>query len=120
MLEKLSWGRYNKSTKNDRDEFLKTAMEMVKKYGWENEEVYPYSFPLKITKILDDFADFDRCTEGSKEYLIQLVNGLADILNKWEEKELEEKVEVRIKQTGKVIKISRSSLELLGKFVEVV
>ena len=60
----------------------------------------PYSFPVKVTKIVNDFREFDRCTSGSKCYLIELVNGLADILNAWERTELAPKVRMLIR--GKV------------------
>lgn len=66
-------------------EFVKEAERMVREYGWEDRNVHPYGFPMKVTKIISDLKDYDKCTRGSKEYLVDMANGLADIINKWEE-----------------------------------
>ena len=83
---------------------------MVNKYGWHDMIVHPYpNCPLKVTKILSDLRDYDNCTKGSKEYLVTLANGLADILNKWEEYENQPLVSVRVLKTG-VVKMLREEL----------
>ena len=103
MLNKLVWGTYKKSDANERKAFLDEADRMVREYGWQDRTVMPYIYPVKVTKILDDFRDFDRCTSGSKCYLIALVNGLVDILNAWERQEMTPKVKMLV--NGKVKEI---------------
>ena len=105
---------------SDVAEFIATAENMITQYGWQNKTVHPYSFPMKVTKIIEDLKDSDRCTEGSKDYLIALANGLAPIMNSWEEYEHAEKITVRIKKSGKIIKILASDLEMFADLVEAI
>ena len=102
MLQKIT-GRYGLQAQVE--SFIKEAERMVQEYGWQEWTVHPYSFPMKITKIVDDLKDYDRCTKGSKEYLIQLANGLAEIMNAWEEREKAPKIRVMVLDSGKVIEI---------------
>lgn len=81
--------------------FVKEGWRMVKQYGWYDKVVYPYSFPVKVTKLLHEIADYGKCTEGSKAYLNSMANGLGDILNHWEAYEQEEDVEV-VKNDGTI------------------
>lgn len=104
----------------DVDEFIKIAENMITKYGWQEKTVHPYSFSMKVTKIIDDLKDYDRCTKGSKEYLISLANGLAPILNSWEEYENAEKITVRVKKSGKIAQILAEDLDAFSDLVEVV
>lgn len=120
MTQKIQWGTYFKTPREIRNEYIKAAWDMVNKYGWQDRMVYPYSFGMKVTKILEDMNDFDRCTSGSKEYLVSLFNGLVDILNAWERDELEEKIEVRIITSGKVIKINKKDLDMFEGLVEAI
>lgn len=101
-------------------EFIATAENMIAKYGWQDKTVHPYSFPMKVTKIIEDLKDYDRCTEESKDYLIALANGLAPIMNSWEEYEHAEKITVRIKKSGKITKILASDLEMFADLVEAI
>ena len=87
------------------DSFVKEAERMVQEYGWQERTVHPYSFPMKVTKIVDDLKDYERCTSGSKLYLIGLANGLAEIMNAWEEQEKAPKIRVMVLDSGKVIEI---------------
>lgn len=98
--------------------FVKDAEAMIVKYGWQEKTVMPYSFKMKVTKIIDDLKDYSRCTRGSQEYLISLANGLAPIMNKWEEYENAKKITVRIRKSGKIIRITADELELFDDLVE--
>lgn len=101
-------------------EFIKTAESMIVKYGWQDKTVHPYSYPMKVTKIIEDLKDYDKCTEGSKDYLIALANGLVPIMNSWEEYEHAEKITVRIKKSGKITKITADDLEMFADLVEAI
>lgn len=101
MISKLRQG-YIKASCKEVEAFVRDAEDMVNRYGWEEREVHPYSFPVKIKKILNDLRDYDRCTSGSQEYLISLANGLADIMNKWEEHEKAPKIKVRSLKDGAI------------------
>ena len=83
------------------EEFVKEAERMIELYGWQDMITHPYpNCPVKVTKIIADLKDYDRCTRGSKEYLVMLANGLGKIMNKWEEYEQQPKIMVRILKTG--------------------
>ena len=93
----------NESTKrSDLIAFVKEAERMIAVYGWEDLNVYPYSYPVKLTKVIADLKDYDRCTSGSKAYLILLANVLAPILNAWEEHANDPKVSIKILSSGKI------------------
>lgn len=115
MLKQLIWERYRKSTADDRAAFIAEAERMIEDYGWEDREVFPYNFPIKVTKILGDFKDFDRCTSGSKEYLIHMVNGLAEIMNAWEDYEMLPKVKILVLESEKVVEVSEDMAKMLVK-----
>ena len=102
--------------------FVKEGWRMVKAYNWYDKVVYPYSFPVKVTKLLHEIADYGKCTRSSQEYLNSLANGLGDILNHWEEFELEPDVDV-VMTTGDVKTVKKSIAELVvesgaGKYLE--
>lgn len=88
MLTKIKTG----ANLIERQKFIREADRMISEYGWQDKVVHPWSYPIKITSIIDDLRDYDSCTIGSKHQIISLVNGLADILNEWEKVELEPKV----------------------------
>ena len=88
-------------------ELIDEAERMIAKYGWEERTVYPYSFPMKVTKIIAECKDFDICTSGTREYLVQLANGLVPILNAWEDHENRPKIDVRILATGKIVSVEK-------------
>lgn len=113
MLKKLVWGRYRKCTAEDRAAFLAEAERMITEYGWQDMSVHPYGYPVKVTKILKDFRDFDICTKGTKEYLILLVNGLAEIMNAWEDYEMEPKVKILVLESEKVFEVSEDMAKML-------
>lgn len=109
MLQKLK--KY--SGYKERQDFINEAERMIHEYGWEERTVMPYSFEMKITKIIDDFKGFDNCTGGSQSYLISLVNGLADTLNAWEKNRKEATVSVLCENTGEIIKVKKDLAEIL-------
>lgn len=116
MLNQLVWERYHKSNANDRNEFVEEAERMIGEYGWQDRTVMPWAgCSLKITRIINDLKDFDRCTNGSKYEIIVLANGLAEIMNTWEEHEREPKVTVKSLRSGKIMRISREFAEELAE-----
>ena len=91
--------------------FVKEGWAMVKKYNWYERTVRPYSWDVKVTKILHEVADYGKCTKASQSYLNSLANGLVEIMNAWEEYELEDEVVVEL-TTGEVKTVKRSVAEL--------
>ena len=105
-MTRLNNGTYNMATAKDVAVFIDEANALIEKYGWQDRTVMPYSYPEKVTKIVNELRDYSRCTTGSKHYLIALANGLADILEAWERHELEPKLTIRSKKTGKIVEVS--------------
>lgn len=98
--------------------FVKEAEAMIEKFGWQEQTVHPYSYPVKITKIIGDLKDYNICTRGSQEYLVALANGLADILNAWAERESTPKVKVRLLDSGNIIELHEADLDIFDGLVE--
>lgn len=118
MLNKIK-RTYWYMASGEMENFVREAEKMVERYGWADRVVHPYpNCPVKVTKIIEDCKDYSRCTSGSKEYLITLVNGLVPILNSWEEQENEPKVSVRIRKTGEVVRIAQSDLDMFEGLYE--
>lgn len=89
--------------------FVEEAEQIITRYGWQDRETRPYpNCPITASKILKDCKDYDNCTEGSREYLIQLAEGFRPILEEWERYELAPKVKVRIKKTGRIVELEKS------------
>jgi len=83
--------------------FVVQAEHIMQKYGWENRVSHPYPLcPMTFQDILSNCRDYDRCTNGSKEYLIMLAEGFRKILESWVSLEESPKVMVRNKINGKV------------------
>ena len=106
MLEKLRNGKYaNKiATADEVKSFVEEAERMVRIYGWEERDVFPWSVPEKVTKTIRYIADYPQCTFSSKQMLISLANGLVNVMNAWERTEIEG-VLVRVSKTGKIVKV---------------
>lgn len=114
MLKKLEMGTYRMPSETERAEFVREAESMIEKYGWENRTVMPWAgTELRIVKIIEDLKAYDECTRSSKEYVVILVNGLADTMNAWESHELEIKFSVRSVKTGKVLRLSADFATML-------
>lgn len=105
MLKKIE-GRYYRSSQMAA--FVKEAERMIEAYGWQKRTVSPYSFSMPLAKVIKDLKDYDICTDGSKEYLISLANGLTDIMNAWEKHAKEPKVEVIVIDSGKRVALDEA------------
>lgn len=86
MLKKIKWNDIDRV--GQVNEFVAEARRMIAEYGWENETVFPYSFPVKITDMIDRLEDIWEYESSSKELIVAEVNGLVTIMNKWEEHEI--------------------------------
>ena len=94
-------------------QFVNSMKKVVDKYGWGDEVVHPWAnVPMKISKIISDMSDYWKCSRGTKDYLIDLGNGLAKILNAWVEYE-ENGVWVKIISSGKMVRVERDFAEEL-------
>ena len=104
-MEKLRNGKFihQIATAEEVATFVSEADAMIEKYGWQDKTVSPYGWAEKVSKVIDTIRDYPRCTFGSKQYLINLANGLVDILAAWEKQELEPKLRVRLVRNGKVV-----------------
>ena len=102
-------------------EFLTHAEKVIKEHGWEGRVTYPYpGCPMTAQKIITDCRDYDLCTEGTKDYLIDLAEGFRKLLEAWEEYDRKPRMQVRIKATGKVVTILKEDFEMFGDCVEAV
>lgn len=110
MLKKIE-GQYGRSEKVRA--FVDEANRMVARYGWEKRTTCPWGFAEPVTKTIREISWYDESTSGSKDMIITLANGLADIMNAWERHEQEPKVSVRVIKTGKVKAVSREFAEML-------
>lgn len=115
MLKKIE-GRYNRGAQVQA--FKEELERMITEYGWQDKAVHPYSYPMPLTTILGYLKDYDRCTSGSRDYIISLANGLAGILNAWEEYEKAPKIAVRMIKTGKIAHILESDLDMFEGVAE--
>lgn len=119
MLNKIE-GRY--WIRKQMMEFIETAEGMIEKYGWQNMTLAPYGHAVPIMKMVGELKDYDLCTDSSKEYLVQLANGMANILNAWEKHEADKTIKVRIltgKHKGEERMVSSEYVELMEGLVEV-
>lgn len=119
MLDKIE-GRY--WVRKQMMDFIETAEGMIKKYGWQNMTIAPYNHAEPIMKVVAWLKDYDRCTAGSKETLVLIANGMADVLNAWEKHEADKTIKVRLltgKHKGEERMISPEDLEMFEGLVEV-
>ena len=101
-------------------QYIAEAKRMVEEYGWQDKTVWPYGSPVKVTDMLREFTDYDRCTSGSKDIMISEANGLAKILNTWERTEKQPKVKIRNTATGKIVMLPAEFAEYLTDDCEVI
>ncbi len=97
------------------DEFTRwsnDAAALVHKYGWEDRNVYPWSYPINVLKLISEVSDAPHCTYGSKVELYQLAKGLTRIFNSWENTEVNG-MTLKNLRTGKIFKIDREMGELM-------
>lgn len=96
--------KYGLATVDEMGDFIGEAEEMIKKYGWEDRNVHPFERPINIGKVIEYLRDYEECTVDSKWYLLDYANGLAKIMNVWEEQE-KTYITVRSISSGKTVKI---------------
>ena len=113
MLKELKNGKFiqNIATTEEVEAFVKEARHMVNHYGWADRTVTPWGYVEKVTKTINDIADYRRCTFSSKQMLITLANGLARVMNAWEQQELTG-ITLRSIKTGKVVKVDECIVDL--------
>ena len=113
MLNELRTGEYAKdiATAEEVAAFVREAKHMVALYGWSDRTVTPWGYAEKVTKTINDIADYRRCTFSSKQMLITLANGLARVMNAWEQQELTG-ITLRSIKTGKVVKVGEEIVDL--------
>lgn len=103
------------------EEFIRWADDaaaLIHKYEWEDRSVWPWNYPIPVTKIVNDIHGAAQYSFGSKWELYLLAKGLTDIFNKWEDKEINGVILLR-KETGKVFKVDREDVEFFletGKY----
>ena len=103
MLKRLEMKGRQLPSKEEIQEYITTAEEMIAEYGWQDIEIHPWTFTsIKATKIINDLKDIDRCSYSSKVYLIQLANGMARELNAQERYEKLPRVKVIILESGEM------------------
>ena len=114
MLEKLNTGKFQKdlATAEEVKGFVQKANEMVVKYHWQKRTVSPWGRPEKIPRMLDYISDFPQSTFSTKQLLISLANGLADVLNNWERVELKSGLAIKFLSNGEVVSVPREYAEL--------
>lgn len=93
MLNKIT-GRYGVGAQVA--SFVEEAERMIGEYGWQDRTVSPYMHAEPLVKYIGWLKEYDRCTRGSKEHLVLLANGLADVMNAWEEHEKAATVKCRL------------------------
>ena len=82
------------------------AAAMVEKYNWYDREVMPWSWLEKVTDIIAQVASGVGSTNGSKQMLWSLANGLTDIMNHWEQTELYGIIVMNL-NSGKIFKVDK-------------
>ena len=112
MLKELKNGKWAHqiATVEEVNEFVNEAKDMVKKYGWEERTVAPWGYAENVMKTIDYIADFKSCTFSSKQMLITLANGLAKVMNTWEERELYG-ISIKSVKTGKISKVEKDMVD---------
>lgn len=116
-MEKLKGGYgYIRATVQQVETLADEMDRLVEKYGWQERTVMPWAgVKMTVAEITRNMRDYSKCTKGSKLYLIDLANGLVEIMNAWERQELEEKTEIRLKNSGKVVKVG---VEMALEFIK--
>jgi len=114
-MTSLKNGKWNHqiATTEEVNEAVKEIKAMITKYHWEDKAVHPYSYTMNIMELVesDGWKNFKQYTFSSKQLIISEINGLINILNRWEELELEEKITIKFivgKNVGAVKKVAKS------------
>jgi hypothetical protein len=72
------------------------AEQMIERYGWQKMTIAPYGHAEPLMRYIEWMKDYRNCTDGSKDTLIAVWNGMADVLNAWEQSAKERTVRVTI------------------------
>ena len=75
---------------------IKEIRGYVERYGWGERKVAPYGYGVKVADMLDRFKDFEEYTTMSREIMVEELNGLIRIINKWLKIEAEPKVNIKL------------------------
>lgn len=97
MLQRIE-GRYGVAAMLEAQ--VAEAEQMIERYRWQKMTISPYGHAEPLMRYIGWMKDYRNCTDGSKDTLIAVWNGMADILNAWEQSEKERTVKVVI-LTGK-------------------
>ncbi len=71
------------------------VIDICNKYGFMANVVMPYGFKMTVEELTRNWADYDRCTNSSKEIMRDELNGFLPILDQWVKIENEPIVKVR-------------------------
>jgi len=99
------------------EEFVRWSDEaaaLIHKYDWENKSVWPWNYPIPVTKVVNDIHGAAQYSFSSKWELYLLAKGLTDIFNAWEKKEIEG-VTLKNLKTGNIFKVDKEFAEELVK-----
>ena len=120
MVEKLRTGKWANqlATQEEVEDKVREIMVLVTKYGWENENIHPYGFPINVLKFLEKYETYSLYTHSSKQILLAEINGAIDIFNMWAEQEEEPKVKVRLLTGRNAGKIKEIPASMVGYYVE--
>lgn len=115
-MKKINSGYSYVCATADQVEALADEMDqMVKRYGWQDRTTMPWpGVKMTVAEITKNMREYRNCTKGSKLYLIDLANGLVDIMNAWEQQELEPKLTIRLLNSGKVRQVG---MELANELI---
>lgn len=106
MLKELRNGKFvqNIATEEEVSKFVEEATRMITAYGWEDRTVTPWGYAEKVTKTVKTVSEYPACTFGTKQTLITLANGLARVMNAWEQQELTD-ITLTNTKTGRTVKV---------------
>ena len=109
MIERLS----DCPSSEDVRDFVFTVNRILDRYNWWDEVIHPWAgVPMKLSEIVEQVKSKSNWNEYNREYLIDLANGMARILDAWVEQE-KTGVWIQIKKTGKMSKLPRDFAEEL-------
>lgn len=92
--------------------WISFARKTIKKYGFQDKEVYPWlNLSMTAKEIVDSCADYPRCSRDTKIYLKSLAEGFDEILRSWVQYAEAPKVRIRLKN-GKVITIPEDDIPI--------
>lgn len=93
---------------------LNEAKSIVEQHGWENENTYPYSYPIKIKVFLEWLEDYDNMTTASKQLARDELNGFIEhCINPWTAYENAPKVKIKT-----AVGVSETTKEIAQVLIE--